>query len=119
GPALRHLRRQQLRDGNRDRPSRLRRVDPSACPGIAPPAAGRSPMMTSPPASERSLTISTGQRELEGLLVAPAAATRAGAVLCHPHPEYGGSMENPVVVTVAAALVAGGFATLRFNFGGV
>src|SRR5437899_2083890 len=76
-------------------------------------------MTTGPLACERSLTINTGQRALEGRLAAPATATRAGAVLCHPHPEYGGSMDNAVVVTVAAALVAGGFATLRFNFGGV
>ena len=76
-------------------------------------------MMTSPLARERSLTINTGRRELEARLAAPAIKTRAGAVLCHPHPEYGGSMDNAVVVTVASALVARGFATLRFNFGGV
>src|SRR2546430_16855550 len=75
-------------------------------------------MMTSPLARERSLTINTGRRELEARLAAPAIKTRAGAVLCHPHPEYGGSMDNAVVVTVASALVARGFATLRFNFGG-
>ncbi len=49
----------------------------------------------------------------------PAASPRAAAVVCHPHPEYGGDMDNTVVVAVADALVAAGVAALRFNFGGV
>jgi len=40
-------------------------------------------------------------------------------VVCHPHPLYGGDMDNPVVVAIARQLVADGLATLRFNFGGV
>jgi alpha/beta superfamily hydrolase len=76
-------------------------------------------MTTSPLAREQSLTIKTSQRELEARLAAPATPARAGVVVCHPHPEYGGSMDNAVVVRVAGALVAGGFVTLRFNFGGV
>jgi alpha/beta superfamily hydrolase len=39
--------------------------------------------------------------------------------VCHPHPQYGGDMQSPVVVRVAEALAASGVATLRFNFGGV
>jgi len=39
--------------------------------------------------------------------------------VCHPHPLYGGSMENNVVVAVCEALAASGIHALRFNFRGV
>ena len=42
-----------------------------------------------------------------------------GFVLCHPHPLYGGDMDNPVVIRAAEVARAGGYATLRFNFRGV
>jgi alpha/beta superfamily hydrolase len=56
---------------------------------------------------------------LEGVLHIPAYALRTpvpGAVMCHPHPLYGGDMHNNVVVAVCRALAARGFAALRFNF---
>lgn len=46
-------------------------------------------------------------------------APRALAVVCHPHPMFGGTLTNKVVHTVARACVAQGAATLRFNFRGV
>jgi uncharacterized protein len=42
-----------------------------------------------------------------------------GVVMCHPHPLFGGSMDNNVVLSVTYALAQHGFATLRFNFRGV
>lgn len=41
------------------------------------------------------------------------------AVLCHPHPLYGGTMETRVVARAARRLSESGFQTLRFNFRGV
>ncbi len=55
---------------------------------------------------------------LEGDLVVPAGV-RGAAVICHPHPQYGGDMDNAVVCAVAGALMDAGCATLRFNFRGV
>jgi alpha/beta superfamily hydrolase len=57
---------------------------------------------------------------LKGLLsVQEALPVRGGVVLCHPHPLYGGAMDNPVVTAAAEAAVEEGFQTLRFNFRGV
>ncbi|MDO9075530.1 MAG: alpha/beta hydrolase [Rubrivivax sp.] len=52
---------------------------------------------------------------------APAAgvAPRGVAVVCHPHPQHGGTMDNKVVMTLARAFVALGYASVRFNFRGV
>lgn len=41
------------------------------------------------------------------------------AVLCHPHPQYGGSMYDGVLDTVAGVLLKKGINCLRFNFRGV
>jgi alpha/beta superfamily hydrolase len=42
----------------------------------------------------------------------------AYALICHPHPVFGGTMDNKVVTTVARALNACGLSTIRFNFRG-
>ena len=49
--------------------------------------------------------------------VAPDA--RGVAVIAHPHPLFGGTMDNKVVQTLARAFVQCGWTTLRFNFRGV
>jgi alpha/beta superfamily hydrolase len=56
---------------------------------------------------------------LEGRLELPEREVEAIAVLCHPHPLRGGSMQNTLVVRAARALRSLGFATLRVNFRGV
>lgn len=43
----------------------------------------------------------------------------AVAVVAHPHPLFGGTMDNKVVTTVAKAFADAGAATFRFNFRGV
>ena len=51
----------------------------------------------------------------------PAAGqpVRGTAVIAHPHPLFGGTMDNKVVQTLARAFVQSGWAALRFNFRGV
>jgi alpha/beta superfamily hydrolase len=57
---------------------------------------------------------------LEAILEEGAASPpSAVAVLCHPHPQYGGTMNNKVIVRAAQAFREAGLATLRFNFRGV
>jgi uncharacterized protein len=71
------------------------------------------------PMKEESVNIPCGQLTLEGLMAKPASGAARGAVVCHPHPLYGGSMHNNVVEAILEALWKLGFATLRFNFRGV
>jgi len=49
----------------------------------------------------------------------PAAAPLGVAVVCHPHPQHGGTMDNKVVQTLARAFVQLGYTSVRFNFRGV
>jgi uncharacterized protein len=63
------------------------------------------------------LDLRSGPR-LEARLALPEAP-KAGLVVCHPHPLYGGDMDNPVVVRATEVAQGAGVATLRFNFRGV
>lgn len=56
---------------------------------------------------------------LEYRLEAPREAPRGLALICHPHPLYGGTMDNKVVYTLARAALAQGWVALRFQFRGV
>jgi hypothetical protein len=49
----------------------------------------------------------------------PAGASRGVAVIAHPHPLFGGTMDNKVVQTLARAFVQCGWTAVRFNFRGV
>lgn len=57
----------------------------------------------------------------EGVIAQPdeGGGPFPGVVICHPHPLFGGNMDNNVVLAVSFALAEHGIATLRFNFRGV
>ncbi|HET9402876.1 MAG TPA: alpha/beta family hydrolase [Candidatus Acidoferrales bacterium] len=70
--------------------------------------------------SHRSIFVPGPAGRLEALLWAPAGAKpQLAAVVCHPHPLFGGTMHNKVVYQVARTLDRSGIASLRFNFRGV
>ena len=74
-------------------------------------------------AQTQKLSIAGPTGTLEALLDYPAgleASQLLGtAVIAHPHPLFGGTMDNKVVQTVARAFVQAGWCALRFNFRGV
>jgi len=49
----------------------------------------------------------------------PADPPRGTVVLCHPHPQFGGTLDNKVVQTLARAFLQLGYRAVRFNFRGV
>ncbi|CAN5267157.1 Dot/Icm type IV secretion system effector CoxH3 [soil metagenome] len=57
---------------------------------------------------------------LEAIIAAPKEQERGiTAVICHPHPLYGGAMGNKVVTTLFRAFQSSGLHAVRFNFRGV
>jgi alpha/beta superfamily hydrolase len=74
--------------------------------------------MLSETASIRSLTIDGPVGKLEALLNAGSADATHAAIVCHPHPLYGGTLHNKVVFHTMKALNSFGFPVLRFNFRG-
>lgn len=68
---------------------------------------------------EEHVMFPAGEITLEGLFATPAQTPTIGAVVCHPHPLYGGEMHNNVVSALVDAFQKAGLATLRFNFRGV
>ena len=81
-------------------------------------------MAQRPPLAER-LRIPGPAGDLEALIETPQAEAAAPgevpavAVVCHPHPLYGGTMDNKVVYTVARAFQQRGAPAVRFNYRGV
>ncbi len=60
-----------------------------------------------------------GQLELAVDVAKPAVARAGVVVLCHPHPQHGGTMRNKVVTVLERSLRESGLDTVRFNFRGV
>jgi alpha/beta superfamily hydrolase len=69
-------------------------------------------------ASIRSLDLPGPAGRLEALLNAGAEDATHAAVVCHPHPLFGGTLHNKVVFHTMKALNSFGFPVLRFNFRG-
>ena len=62
----------------------------------------------------------SGELSLEGVLAVPQGAGPFPAVIvCHPHPLYGGSMDNNVVSSLSETLTQASFVSFKFNFRGV
>src|SRR6202142_3579845 len=68
--------------------------------------------------SIRSLFLDGPAGRLEALLNGGAATATHAALVCHPHPVYGGTLHNKVVFHTMKALNSFGFPVLRFNFRG-
>jgi alpha/beta superfamily hydrolase len=69
-------------------------------------------------ATIKSLFIDGPAGRLEALLNAGAENATHAAVVCHPHPLFGGTLHNKVVFHTMKALNSFGFPVLRFNFRG-
>ncbi len=68
----------------------------------------------------RTLNLQGQAGLIEALLDVPAeGAVQGTAVIAHPHPLFGGTMQNKVVQTLARAFVQSGWQAVRFNFRGV
>jgi len=76
-------------------------------------------MLTVPRRIE-SLFLEGPAGRLEALLEEPEdQAPREAALVCHPHPQHGGTMHNKVVYRIARGLRKSGAVVLRFNYRGV
>ncbi len=73
---------------------------------------------STPNAQIRSFFLEGPAGRLEALLNAGKPDARYAALVCHPHPLYGGTMHNKVVYNAMKALNGFGFPVLRFNFRG-
>ncbi len=75
--------------------------------------------MSSKVSRSREASVAGPVGRLEAIVDMPADGATIGAVvMCHPHPQHGGTMHNKVVHTLARTFVRMGFAALRFNFRG-
>ena len=74
--------------------------------------------MSDAPSAIRSFFLDGPAGQLEALLNTGSANAKHAAVVCHPHPVYGGTLHNKVVFHAMKALNNLGMPVLRFNFRG-
>ena len=70
-------------------------------------------------ASTRRELVAGPSGRIECAIDAPAGAATGIALVAHPHPQFGGTLDNKVVQTLARAFVELGYVALRPNFRGV
>lgn len=70
-------------------------------------------------ASTRRISVPGAAGRIECAIDAPASQPRAVALIAHPHPLYGGTLDNKVVQTLARCFVELGYVAWRANFRGV
>ncbi|MGI9529758.1 MAG: alpha/beta hydrolase [Acidimicrobiia bacterium] len=66
-----------------------------------------------------SPTIATSDGESLEAILTTAENVSGSIVLCHPHPQHGGTMQAPMLEAIAAEAADRGLDTLRFNFRGI
>lgn len=77
-------------------------------------------MMTQFPQQQKTFFLSGPVGQLEVLTTwSHEPKKKSVVIICHPHPQHGGTMNNKVVTTMAKAFDCLGLATVRFNFRGV
>ncbi len=68
---------------------------------------------------ETTVSIENGPLILEGALALSKQEKQPGLVLCHPHPLFGGHMDDSRLLALKLAAITKGFNVLRFNYRGV
>ena len=71
------------------------------------------------PRNAERLIIAGPAGDVEVVIDAPSASPRGVALVCHPHPLQGGTLDNKVAHTLAKTFHAMGYVAIRFNFRGV
>lgn len=88
--------------------------------GVFYSAKSSSDSFVSASAKKEELVLNGPVGNLQAIFERPSGGKpMGGAVVCHPHPQHGGAMQNKVTHTLARAFVSCGLAALRFNFRGV
>src|SRR5699024_1876167 len=83
-------------------------------------ASKRRPNVLEWPQENRTRGVIDGPgHQLEVAISLPEGQTRGMALVCHPHPQHGGTMDNKVVTMLARAANEMALAAVRFNFRGV
>jgi alpha/beta superfamily hydrolase len=70
-------------------------------------------------AATRRETVAGPAGRIECAVDSPEGAARGAALIAHPHPQFGGTLDNKVVQTLARAFVELGYESWRPNFRGV